>query len=151
MIELAKPSKEEWQLAREEWEETNRQEIAKFEKQKNIVFEEGALDDDGYPTDNALELIQNWHHSDILGLFRFIESIWHLRSWGWTETDGGIDEWTNETLPDTTKRFHISTAGWSGNESIIHALKKSSCMIWSLTFVQERRGGHYIFEVKNDA
>ncbi len=115
-----------------------------YESKKDCEF----LDEDGYPTDDALFLIENWHFSDAKGFFAFIESIWHLRSWGWTECVGGIDDWTQEKLPDTTKRFHISTAGWSGNESIIHSMKKNNHMMWSLNWVQSRRGGHYIFELK---
>jgi hypothetical protein len=47
------------------------------------------------------------------------------------------------------QRFDISTAGWSGNESLIRAMEKNSFM-WATTWVQSRRGGHYIFEIDND-
>lgn len=100
------------------------------------------LDEDGYPTDEALEAIQLWHWDDARGWFDFIHSIWHLKSWGWHEGEA-IDEITNE------KAWHydISTAGWSGNESIIRAMQKNDWM-WHLNWVQSRRGGHYIFELK---
>ena len=114
-----------------------------YESKKDCEF----LDEDGYPTNDALHLIEEWHFSDPKGFFAFIEPIWHLRSWGWNECDGGIDEWTNTELPETTKRYHISTAGWSGNESIIKSMQKNE-MMWFLNWVQSRRGGHYIFEVK---
>jgi hypothetical protein len=44
-------------------------------------------------------------------------------------------------------RYYISTAGWSGNESIIYAMQENNLM-WSLNWVQSRRGGHYIFELE---
>jgi hypothetical protein len=98
------------------------------------------LDDDGYPTEDALTIIELWHWDDIPGWFSFIENIWHLRSWGWSE---GIEksDWKDEEV----YRYNISTAGWSGNESIIHAMKEND-MLWHITWVQSRRGGHYIFE-----
>lgn len=42
-------------------------------------------------------------------------------------------------------RYTFSTGGWSGNEDLIRAMEQN-WMIWSLTWVQSRRGGHYIFE-----
>ena len=44
--------------------------------------------------------------------------------------------------------IYISTAGWSGNESIIYAMQNNKSMLWNLTWVQSRRGGHHIFELK---
>jgi len=108
-----------------------------------LLSEAEMLDDDGYPTDEALEIIEKWHWSDSEGWFKFIESIWHLRSWGWSEGNEP-DEWDEK---DINYRYNISTAGWSGNESIIYAMKQNS-MLWSITWVQSRRGGHYIFEKK---
>jgi hypothetical protein len=100
------------------------------------------LDDDGYPTNEALEIIEIWHWNDAKGWFDFIHSIWHLASWGWKEGEA-IDEITNKK----TWCYYVSTAGWSGNESIIRAMQKNDWM-WHLNWVQSRRGGHYIFELK---
>lgn len=123
---------------------------AKIDANKRLVtslLDKGDfLDDDGYPTDDALTIIEKWHWDDCDGWFKFIESIWHLRSWGWSE---GI--FTEDTGFDTADKeryeYHISTAGWSGNESIIRAMQKND-MMWHMTWVQSRRGGHYIFEKK---
>jgi hypothetical protein len=100
------------------------------------------LDDDGYPTDEALEIIEIWHWNDAKGWFDFIHSIWHLASWGWKEGEA-IDEITNKK----TWCYYVSTAGWSGNESIIRVMQKNDWM-WHMNWVQSRRGGHYIFELK---
>ena len=39
------------------------------------------LDDDGYPTDEALDLIAKWDYKDIAGWFEFIQSLWALTDW----------------------------------------------------------------------
>jgi hypothetical protein len=104
---------------------------------------EDMLDEDGYPSEAALEIVRIWHWTDPKGWFEFIKSIWHLKSWGWDEGEepGG---WNNEKK---VYQYHISTAGWSGNESIIREMQKNDFM-WSLNWVQSRRGGHYIFELR---
>lgn len=96
------------------------------------------LDDDGYPTDEALEIIKRWPMFQYKELFEFIRGLWHLRDWGWREEaiEGGI-------------RYSISTAGWSGNEALIQALQHNRNFAWLMTWYQSRRGGHYIFEVKD--
>ena len=101
------------------------------------------LDEDGYPSDQALDMIETWDYNDVGGWFKFIENIWHLRSWGWTEH-------RQAQLDSADKiEYHISTAGWSGNESIIAAMQQNQ-ILWSYTWVQSRRGGHYIFEINSD-
>ena len=102
------------------------------------------LDDDGYPTQYALDLIWFWHFSDPRGWFDFIQSIWYMRDWGWKEAEA-IDEIFEDK---NITAIYVSTAGWSGNESIIKAMQKSD-MLWHLTWAQSRRGGHYIFEIKD--
>jgi hypothetical protein len=53
------------------------------------------LDEDGYATDNALHLIEEWHFSDGKAFFAFLNG-WQVSSWGWNECDGGVDYWTQE-------------------------------------------------------
>ena len=109
---------------------------------KEIIAKGDFLDDDGYPTDDALEAVRIWHWNDQKGWFEFIKSIWHLASWGWHEGEED-HEWDKGKK---VYRYNISTAGWSGNESIIRAMEECD-MMWGLTWVQSRRGGHYIFEL----
>jgi hypothetical protein len=97
------------------------------------------LDADGYPTEEALDLIEKWHYNDPRGWFRFIANIWYLRSWGWAEDRTENDKY----------EYTISTAGWSGNEDIIRAMQQNN-ILWSTTWVQSRRGGHYVFEVNHE-
>jgi hypothetical protein len=112
-----------------------------FEKQYELVKSLSPLDGDGYPTSDALKLISIWHWSDCKGWFEFIKSIWHLKSWGWNEQLEPHEYRENEMV----QTYYVSTAGWSGNEAIIKAMMKND-MLWSTTWVESRRGGHYIFE-----
>ena len=126
------------------WKEQFEKDVAVSKaKISDLIEHNEMLDEDGYPTDAALDVIRLWHWDDVKGWFKFIEGLWYLRSWGWTE---GVDK---DDWDDTEAyRYHISTAGWSGNESIIHAMKENKSMMWTLTWVQSRRGGHYIFVLK---
>ena len=99
------------------------------------------LDEDGYPTDEALTMIAEWSVDDSRGWFTFIESLWYLSGWGWRKEEAAHDLFDDKKVI----RYNISTAGWSGNESIIAAMHKNR-ILWSTTWVQSRRGGHYIFE-----
>jgi len=117
----------------------------KAQRVASLLEKADLLDEDGYPTDDALEIIEKWHWSDTKGWFEFIQSIWHLRSWGWTEGEEPHDWDENRKV----YRYDISTAGWSGNEDIIRAMQRND-MLWLLTWVQSRRGGHYIFEGRED-
>ena len=104
------------------------------------------LDEDGYPTDVALDRIEYWSYNDPKGWFEFIFSIWlDFDSWGWKEKDEPHDQKENTMA----HRYYISTSGWSGNEDIIRAMQQNH-VLWSDTWVQSRRGGHYIFEVKDE-
>lgn len=129
---------------------TVEQEIADNKARVDYILEgdEYLLDEDGYPTELALEVVEKWHWDDIPGWFKFIESLWAYREFGWTEKDEPHDwnmlkGYENKIV----HRYYISTAGWSGNESIIRAMQKNN-MMWYLNWVQSRRGGHYIFELK---
>lgn len=126
------------------------EEIAASEKAIfDIIEHNELLDDDGYPTEAALDAIELWHWSDAKGWFKFIEGLWHLRSWGWTEHDELHEwsDWNNQYKGKMVHCYDISTAGWSGNESIIAAMQRNG-MMWHLNWVQSRRGGHYVFELK---
>ena len=133
---------------KDDWEVQAKKDIA---ASKAAIFDliehNDMLDEDGYPTNAALDVIRLWHWNDTKGWFKFIEGLWYMKDWGWVECEGGLDEHTNQRLNDKTTRFHISTAGWSGNEDIIRAMQSNS-MMWQLNWIQSRRGGHYIFELK---
>jgi len=104
------------------------------------------LDDDGYPSDAALAHIEKWE-GPLLELFALVRSIWQYADIGyWSEEDAPADF----PRKGTVRRFLVSTGGWSGNESIIRAMQKNR-YVWHFSWVQSRRGGHYIFEVAQPA
>jgi len=109
------------------------------------LMQEALMDEDGYPTEAALQIVENWHWADVKGWFDFIKSIWHLESWGWHEGEADHEYRNNVKV----YRYNLSTAGWSGNESIIQAMKKcDNGMMWYMYWVSSRRGGHYVFEIE---
>jgi len=113
------------------------------QKRIDYLMYEEHLDEDGYPTEAALEIVRIWHWSDSPGWFEFIKSIWYLSSWGWNGKEADHEYKKDEKV----YVYNISTAGWSGNESIIREMQENT-MMWHLNWVQSRRGGHYIFELK---
>lgn len=145
-----KITKEKFEEIRKKIIEEDNIALENFLKLKKEVFSvNNFLDEDGYPTSDALSLIETWHHSDPKGLFNFIEKVWHLKYFGWHLVVGGEDEWTKMKIPENKIRYYLSTAGWSGNEQIIHSLE-SNVEMWDLIWLQSRRGGHYIFELEVD-
>lgn len=125
------------------------EQLAENLKRKNELLDGGVfVNDDGYPTDDALEIVKLWHWDDARGWFKFIESLWAYHDWGWKEKDEPHEWEDHKQYKDKiVHRYYISTAGWSGNESIIRAMQDNDFM-WYLNWVQSRRGGHYIFELR---
>jgi hypothetical protein len=96
------------------------------------------LDDDGYPTEDALAKIEFWPaDEDIAELFSFMKSLW--APGGWYE-DIGIPD----TFNRTTNKYTLSTGGWSGNESLIRSLQANR-MVWFQAWYSTTRGGKYVF------
>ena len=98
-------------------------------------------DPDGYPTDEELDQIKKWDCNDMVGCFGFIRSLWTYDCY-WLEGEAA-----SECSGKPVLRYEISTGGWSGNEDIIEAMH-GNVVLWLMTWVQSRRGGHYIFEIK---
>ena len=93
------------------------------------------FDEDGYPTEEALDMIEKWDWSQTDKCFEFIRQMWQWNEMMWTQTDDG------EKIT-----YDMSTGGWSGNEGLILALQQN-WVIWNFTWVQSKRGGHHIFEL----
>lgn len=88
------------------------------------------MSEDHYPTEETLEAIRSWPIERIPELMEFLKKAWWNPEWGWRQEG------------DT---YYVSTGGWSGNESLIEALR-SNAMMWRCLMKCERRGGHYEFE-----
>jgi hypothetical protein len=112
---------------------------------ENMNDEPEYLDDDGYPTEAALERIKAWpaeSHTEHLKLMEFVKSIWWAADWGWSERV--VDRATSfESVV-----FAVSTGGWSGNEDIMGALQDNR-LFWFFCWLSSRRGGHYEFTVRH--
>lgn len=93
------------------------------------------LDDDGYPTDEALRRVKRWPADEPAGVLDFMRELWNFREWGWHQHG------------DT---HHVSTGGWSGNEDLIRALQANP-VCWLRLWKQARAGGHYIFHAGEHA
>ncbi len=87
--------------------------------------------------ESDLDLIRNWPANDFKGLMQYVKEIWAYADWGWSETGQAAGFYN---------LYSISTAGWSGNELLIEALK-SNHMFWLTCWQESRRGGHYKFKV----
>lgn len=126
-----------------DYEKSYQEEVESWKQYKTIIYQYPLLDEDGYPTEHALKTIRQWHWSDAKECFAFIRDLWSFADCGfWMENDS-IDEITGKK----DYCYFISTAGWSGNEAIIKAMQENE-MFWHFNWVQSRRGGHYVFELK---
>ena len=101
------------------------------------------MGEDGYPTEETERLIRQFE-GDGRELLAAVREIWQHPTY-WDEEDG-----KDECLERPVRRYHVSTAGWSGNETLIEALR-DHWIFWMRFWVQERVGGHYIFEIGIDA
>lgn len=94
------------------------------------------LDKDGYPDRESLKEIRKWDvlKKGVTDLIELIEDNWHFADAGYFK------------LKKRGKKFRLElhTAGWSGNEDVIEALKKSN--FWWSFWKKSERGGHYYFE-----
>jgi hypothetical protein len=91
-----------------------------------------------YPSEEALAAIAQWPHNCFLDLMDAVKDIWAYADWGWR-----VEHHVTRDV------FYLSTAGWSGNESIISALQDNR-MFWAMCWQESRRGGHYVFHVRHE-
>ncbi len=92
------------------------------------------LDEDGYPTDDALDAIEEWPYQlGWLPLMGAIRRIWRIGNWAEVDT------------VDPRMQFTLTTGGWSGSESIIRSLERN-VLFWACCWVSSHRGGKHVFE-----
>ena len=94
-------------------------------------------DQDGYPTDVELAEIRDYDvlHNPVSGLVALLYATWH---WGIH------DDWVTAR----GKHLYLATGGWSGNESIIGALKQNR-LFWSMCWHKSMTGGAYWFHLED--
>ena len=92
------------------------------------------LTKDGYPTKAILEYIDKYDiiHNSIMDLIKLIQSIWHWKDYCKIKGKNII-------------YLELHTGGWSGNESIIRALRNN--LFWVAYWRKSRVGGHYYFRI----
>jgi hypothetical protein len=96
------------------------------------------MDEDGYPTEETERLVREFE-GDARDLLVSLREVWMHPTY-WDEEDG-VD-----ILDHPVHRYNVSTAGWSGNESLIEALR-NNWIFWMRFWIEERVGGHFIFEI----
>jgi len=103
------------------------------------------LDEDGYPTDHALEFLRLYPADSLIReprkLMDFVRGLWQYSDWGWRETLG-VNPFGRRVV-----EYSVSTGGWSGNELLVGALRDNR-VFWSLFWQESRRGGHFKFEME---
>lgn len=100
---------------------------------------EAAMDPDGYPDDEELSHIRHWPLGEWQVLLEFVRDRWRYADMGY---------WREKVRGDR-RIYEVSTGGWSGNEDLIKALLDHE-VFWPLCWVQSRRGGHYLFEIRKE-
>lgn len=113
---------------------------------------EAYLDDDGYPTDAAIQRLTEWGDAhclstapefDVNGAIDFMRLLWWMPEWGVSEEIRSDER--NVYCLDAGRRYvKMSTGRWSGNESLMRAFRERWWRARSI--VVRRRGGHYVLE-----
>lgn len=98
------------------------------------------MDSNGYPTAAELKKIKEWNPRSFPRLIEFITARWAYPTYLEQEI---IKE---DFFGHTVLVWHLSTAGWSGNESMIYALEANR-LFSSLWYSSWERGGHYVFRI----
>lgn len=89
-----------------------------------------------YPRDEELKTIKEWdfQQKPVTDLLDYTRNLWKYE----------------DRFVLTGKRvlkLYLSTGGWSGNESIIGALKQNF-VFWAMCWEKHIKGGHYWFRVE---
>lgn len=105
-----------------------------------------ALDDDGYPTEGALEYVRTFKpltRADWHKLFEYLKPIWAYANVGYFSDSVEVDATTGRKRHE----YRLSTAGWSGNEDVIAALQDNA-FFWLDCWYSSQRGGHHVFRTE---
>lgn len=88
-----------------------------------------------YPTEKQLSEIASWDNGarGATALIEYLRSVWYIPKWGLKVSGKRV------------VRLELHTGGWSGNEQIIGALRKS--WFWLFFWQKSERGGHHYFTV----
>lgn len=102
--------------------------ITKSDKQAAEAFAaqpHPTFDADGYPTDETESAIRTWDFRDAADWLEYVSESWNQDYGRLWHQDG---------------KLHLATGGWSGNESIVRAMRKNY-ILWSMLWESSHRGG----------
>ncbi len=89
-----------------------------------------------YPTEEQLKEIEEWDctsYEKKVALAEYVCNLWHFSDWA--------------TLKGKkVKTLRLATAGWSGNEDIVGALRRN--FIWMGTWEMSAKGGLSIYKIR---
>ena len=101
-------------------------------------------DNDGYPTEESLEKLEEVLNSSDIKKTR--ETFYSALEENYYTYEGFVGITEVEVRGELTKVWQYHTGGWSGNEDIIGVLQQS--WLWYLLLERYDSGGHYYFKVK---
>ena len=107
-----------------------------------IPMTEPEMDDDGYPTERTLHVIQHWPYREARACLEFCARAWRWPDWVGRELEPEEALVVHADEGDEFMRF--ATGGWSGNEDIIAALRRNR-MIQAIAWRLTSRGGLHIY------
>jgi hypothetical protein len=100
------------------------------------------LDDDGYPTEYALDTLFNWT-GEVGEAIDFMRRLWKYAEWGITE-NVPPSEMEAFDLSSGRRYVKLATGGWSGNELVMDAvLSNARLALWCAA---AQPGGLFIME-----
>lgn len=100
----------------------------------SAVVRHPTFDSDGYPTEETKLAIKAWDFQDVPGWLKYIREAWN-HHYGRMWEEGGT--------------LKMATGGWSGNESITHAMRENY-VLWSLLWESSHRGGLEVLNMPNN-
>jgi len=106
------------------------------------VSREPSFDADGYPTEETLVAIEAWRSDDLAACLDYARAAWHWPDW--VGEDLSPAEREIVMAKDGERFVRFATGGWSGNESIIAALR-ANLVVWGVCWRLSARGGLHIF------
>lgn len=92
------------------------------------------FDSNGNPTDETLDAIAKWPIADPDGWLDYIHAVWN-NHYGRIRFTPDFDEFI--------------TGGWSGNESIIEAMREN-VVLWFMLWESSHRGGKYVLRLPEE-
>ncbi len=111
-----------------------------------------------YPHEADLQKIREWDvWRDLQGFVDFVTSLWEYNDYirlskGYAgekikNPRREMKEWEKRAWQ--YKIWRVSTAGWSGNEDIIGAMR-DNFSFWHVCWHSTQKGGHFVFHLRRD-